>query len=151
MQVIIFCGIQASGKSTFFKANFFNTHMRISMDLLRTRHRETLFVETCFKSQMQFVVDNTNPTREERANYISMAKAANYEVIGYYFESSSDDAVRRNSQRSGRFCIPVKGIYGTHKKLQPPTLAEGFDKIYRVRLMPWGEYEVQLAEGRNEA
>ncbi|TPE45828.1 AAA family ATPase [Pontibacter mangrovi] len=142
MQAIIFCGIQASGKSTFYKERFFNSHVRISLDQLRTRHRERLFLDTCLKSQMRFVVDNTNPTRAERAKYIRMAKAAKYEVIGYFFESGSGDAVRRNSQRSGRFLVPVKGIYGTHKRLEKPTLSEGFDKLYVVQLMPWGEYEV---------
>ncbi|MEL6944740.1 MAG: ATP-binding protein, partial [Bacteroidota bacterium] len=36
MQAILFIGIQASGKSTFYKERFFNTHVRISMDLLNT-------------------------------------------------------------------------------------------------------------------
>ncbi|WP_266205504.1 AAA family ATPase [Pontibacter kalidii] len=147
MQAIIFCGIQASGKSTFYRERFFNSHVRISLDLLRTRHRELLFLETCLKSQTRYVVDNTNPTRAERAKYIGMAKAAKYEVVGYYFETSSEEAVRRNSQRAGRFLIPVKGIYGTRKRLEVPGLSEGYDKLYLVRLRPWGEYEVrQVAE-----
>jgi len=29
MQVIIFIGIQATGKSIFYKENFFDTHVRI--------------------------------------------------------------------------------------------------------------------------
>ncbi|MBN1315005.1 MAG: hypothetical protein JXA42_06040 [Anaerolineales bacterium] len=38
MQAVIFIGIQATGKSTFFKERFFNTHVRISLDLLKTRN-----------------------------------------------------------------------------------------------------------------
>ena len=34
MEAIIFTGIQATGKSTFYKQNFFNSHVRISLDLL---------------------------------------------------------------------------------------------------------------------
>ncbi|WP_276495844.1 AAA family ATPase [Pontibacter litorisediminis] len=146
MQAIIFCGIQASGKSSFYRERFFNSHVRISLDLLRTRHRERLFLETCLKSQMRFVVDNTNPTREERSRYIRMAREAKYEVVGYFFEASSEEAVKRNSRRAGRFLIPVKGIYGTQKRLEVPTLGEGFDKLYQVRLMPWGAFEVRQAE-----
>lgn len=42
MQALIFCGIQASGKSTFYCQRLLNSHVRISLDLLRTRHREPL-------------------------------------------------------------------------------------------------------------
>ena len=66
MQAIIFIGIQATGKSTFYKTNFFNSHIRLSMDLLNTRNKENRFLETCFHTQARFVVDNTNPTSEER-------------------------------------------------------------------------------------
>lgn len=147
MQAIIFCGIQASGKSTFYKEHFFNSHVRISMDLLRTRNRELKFLKVCLQTQMRFVVDNTNPTSEERARYVALARAARYEVICYFFESTSAEALQRNSTRSGRFLVPDKGIYGTHKKLQVPALSEGFDKVYRVKLLPGGQYEVELTEG----
>ncbi|PRY11956.1 putative kinase [Pontibacter ummariensis] len=143
MQAIIFCGIQASGKSTYYKEHFFNSHMRISLDLLRTRNRERLFLEDCLRTKMRFVVDNTNPTIAERQNYISLAKAMRYEVIGYFFDSSVKEALLRNSQRSGRFLIPEKGIYGTQKRLQRPTMEEGYDQLYRVSLQADGGYLVQ--------
>ncbi|GAB3814989.1 AAA family ATPase [Pontibacter rugosus] len=129
-------------KLTFYKEHYFNSHVRISMDLLRTRNRERLFLKACLQSSMRFVVDNTNPTAAERAAYIALAKAAKYEVIGYFFESTSRDAVARNSQRSGRFQVPDKAIYGTHKKLQPPKLDEGFDVLYYVSLLPNGAYNL---------
>ena len=75
MEAVIFCGIQAAGKSSFYRERFFRTHVRISLDLLRTRHRERLFLNTCLESGQRFVVDNTNPTRAERAVYIAAAKA----------------------------------------------------------------------------
>lgn len=84
MHAIIFCGIQASGKSTFYREHFFNTHMRISLDLLRTRNRENRFLELCLQTQLPFVVDNTNPTAAERARYIALAKAARYKVTCYF-------------------------------------------------------------------
>ncbi|HEX6427542.1 MAG TPA: ATP-binding protein, partial [Niastella sp.] len=75
METIIFCGIQATGKTTFFKEKFFKTHIRISLDQLNTRNKEQKFIETCILTQHPFVVDNTNPTKEEREKYISVAKA----------------------------------------------------------------------------
>ena len=142
MQAIIFCGIQGSGKSTFYKEHFFDTHLRISLDLLRTRYREGLFLDACLRTQLRFVVDNTNPTIAERSRYVELARAAKYEVICYYFETEVATALARNSQRSGRFKIPEKGIYGTHNRLQVPTLQEGFDQLYHVQMLPSGSYQI---------
>ena len=72
MQSIIFFGIQASGKSTFYRERFFHSHVRLSLDLLRTRHRERQFLLTCVQTQARFVVDNTNPTVVERQRYIEV-------------------------------------------------------------------------------
>ena len=47
MEGVIFIGIQASGKSTFYIENFFDTHVRISMDLLNTRNKELQFLHKC--------------------------------------------------------------------------------------------------------
>ena len=87
MQAIILIGIQATGKTTFYARHFLKTHVRISLDLLRTRHREARFLETCLETQQRFVVDNTNPTVADRKRYIEMARDAGYEVVGYYFQS----------------------------------------------------------------
>jgi predicted kinase len=87
MQAIIFIGIQATGKTTFYVQRLLNTHVRISLDLLRTRHREAQFLDTCLQTQQRFVIDNTNPTKEDRRRYIAMASDAGYEVVGYYFQS----------------------------------------------------------------
>jgi hypothetical protein len=37
MEVVIFAGIPASGKSTFYLQRFFETHIRINPDMLRTQ------------------------------------------------------------------------------------------------------------------
>jgi predicted kinase len=143
MQAIIFCGIQATGKSTFYLENFFNSHVRISLDLLRTRHREMVFLQACLQTRQKLVVDNTNPTAAERQRYIELARRAGYEIIGYYFESEAKEALRRNNSRQGRARIPEKGIYGTRKRLQVPSFAEGFDYLFYVRLREPAGFRVQ--------
>ncbi len=112
METVIFCGIQATGKTTFFIEKFFKTHIRISLDQLNTRNKEQKFINTCLSTQQRYVIDNTNPTKEERANYISVAKANKFKVIGYYFQSKLSDAINRNSQRKGKDNIPEVGIKG---------------------------------------
>ncbi len=138
MEAVIFCGIQAAGKSSFYRERFFRTHVRISLDLLRTRHRERLFLNTCLESGQRFVVDNTNPTRAERAMYIAAAKAKGFSVIGYHFSSPLEDALRRNAAREGVERVPDVALRATLAKFERPLFGEGFDSLYEVRLSPEG-------------
>ncbi len=133
MQAIIFIGIQATGKSTFYKTHFFNSHIRISLDLLNTRNKESRFLETCMATHSKFVVDNTNPTRLDREKYIAMARANNYTITGYYFSSSINEALERNAQRTGKEKVPDAGIRGGYAKLEIPQMDEGFDELYFVK------------------
>ena len=74
MEAILLCGVQGSGKTTLYRDHFIDTHVRVSMDLLRTRSREEAFVNLCLQTQQRFVVDNTNPTVAERRRYIAPAR-----------------------------------------------------------------------------
>ncbi len=143
MQAIIFCGIQATGKSTFYKHCFFNSHVRISMDLLRTRHREHRLLTLCLETQACFVVDNTNPTIADRQRYIGPAKQIGYRIVGYFFQSSTHAALIRNQQRPLAEQIPEKGILGTRGRLELPTYSEGFDEMHYVRISLDGTFVVE--------
>lgn len=143
MQAIIFCGIQATGKSTFYKERFFNSHIRISLDLLKTRNREQRLLQLCLDTQARFVVDNTNPTAAERARYLAPARAAGYQLIGYYFQSVPRAAVARSRQRPAAEQVPDVGIFGAAKRLELPRWAEGYDELYYVRLHPGGGFVVE--------
>jgi len=134
MEAIIFVGIQATGKSTFYKEHFFNSHLRISKDLLNTRNKEQRFLDTCFSVQQPFVIDNTNPTKEDRAIFITKAKENRYKVIGYYFKSSINESIKRNGLRKGKEKIPEIGIKGTFNKLEIPSFEEGFDTLNYVEI-----------------
>jgi len=129
MEVIILCGIQGSGKTTFYWEHFFATHVRISLDLLKTRYRERAFVQVCLVTGQRCVIDNTNVRTAERAVYIAAAKAVRFRVRGYFFESPLKEAIRRNAQRSGAAVIPVPGVIGTFKRMERPRPDEGFDEL----------------------
>lgn len=142
MQVIIFIGIQGSGKSTFYKENFFNTHLRINLDQLRTRNRESRFLKTCFETGTSFVVDNTNPLPQDRKRYIKQAILMDYEIIGYFFDTVLEKALNRNRKRSDKMIIPEMGIIATYKKLIPPSYKEGFNKLFKVRITEDNSFDV---------
>jgi len=147
MEAVILIGVQASGKSSFFKERFFDTHVRINLDLLRTRHRQRLLLEACLAGKQPFVVDNTNLTTEVRSEFIAVAKAAGFRVIGYYLRTDLKEALLRNSERTGTGRIRDKGILGSHKRLQLPTREEGFDALCYVRSTEMGQFEIE--EWRN--
>lgn len=136
MEAVVFIGLQASGKSSFYKERFFSTHVRISLDLLRTRNRERLLLAVCLETQQPFVIDNTNPTRQERTHYIKAAKSAGYSVQGYYFRSKAEECLARNQQRTTQ--VPEVGILSTAQKLELPTMDEGFKGLKYVQLTETG-------------
>ena len=142
MEAVIFIGIQGAGKSTFYRERFFDTHVRISLDMLRTRRREQLLVEACLQAKQPFVIDNTNPLAAGRARYIGPAHAAGFQVVAYFLETELGDAIRRNNQRTGKKKIPVAGLAGTFRKLEPPAQAEGFDAIYVLSISKEGSFAV---------
>jgi predicted kinase len=150
MEAAILIGIQGTGKSTFCRARLFHTHVRINMDMLQSRHRETLILAACLNAKQSFVVDNTNPTREERARYIAAARAAGFRVVGYYFESKVKDALLRNELRGRGHRVPDRGVLGTAGRLQLPGKAEGFDALHYVRLAPPPAVDEFIVEGWRE-
>ena len=143
MEAVIFIGVQGSGKSTFCKQRFYDTHIRINLDMLRTKNREKLLLSACLEAKQNFVIDKTNPTSEERSKYIQLAKVHHFRVIGYYFQSKLDDALQRNAQRTGKAKIDERGVRGVYAKLELPTFAEGFDEIYYVWIDENNEFVVE--------
>ncbi|MFD2614893.1 AAA family ATPase [Paenibacillus gansuensis] len=132
MECVLFIGIPASGKSTFYKERFFHTHVRINLDLLRTRHRESIFLAAAFMGKQPFVVDNTNPTPEDRRRYIEQAAEQGFRVVGYYFIPDAEESLVRNAGRSGKARVPEIAVRSILKKLQEPQYGEGFHQLYRV-------------------
>lgn len=146
MEAVIFVGIQATGKTTFYKQRFFETHIRISLDMLKTRTRETLLLKACLAAKQPFVVDNTNIKKEDRQRYIELVKPFGFRVVCYYFPAVVKEVLARNNQRVGKAVIPVPGIFGSLKRLQVPTLAEGFSKLYHVSINTANEFVITDAD-----
>ncbi|QYR19477.1 ATP-binding protein [Paenibacillus sp. sptzw28] len=134
-EAIIFIGVQGAGKSTFYKRRFFRTHMRINLDMLKTRRREQIFLQAAFDAKQPFVIDNTNPAADARRGYIALSKKAGFLITGYYFETPLEDALQRNDSRLGKERIPDKAVQITYGKMEIPKYEEGFDELFTVKLM----------------
>lgn len=127
----IMMGIQGSGKSTFC-GRFLPDVARINLDTLKTRNRERIAIAECQAKGIDYVVDNTNPTKLDRARYIPSAKELGYRVVGYFMQSRVSDCIGRNARREGKARVPDIAIAGTKKRLEPPDRDEGFDELFFV-------------------
>lgn len=138
MELVLFIGLQASGKSSFYRARLAATHELVSKDLMpnhpRPERRQRLLIAEALTRGASVVVDNTNPTREVRAPLIAIGRAAGAEIVGYWFDATAGACLARNRQREGRARVPDVAIFATRKILTPPTLDEGFDRLWRVTL-----------------
>jgi len=138
MEAVILCGVQGSGKTTLYEDRFAPTHVRVSLDVLRTREREAELVQECLAARRPFVVDNTNPTPADRRRYLEPARAAGFRVVGYLVEIGDAEAVARNAVRAGPARVPVARVVGTARRLQRPTPEEGFDELWHATAAPGG-------------
>ena len=131
--MVIMMGLQGSGKSTFYAKHLAGDYVRVNLDTLKTRYREGLLIDECLREGKSFAVDNTNPTRADRARYISRAQENGYHVIGYFMESKIKDCIARNAQREGKARVPDNAIAATSNRLEIPSFEEGFGELYFVK------------------
>jgi predicted kinase len=140
MEMIILMGLQASGKSTFYRTHFAATHEHVSKDLLRAsknkNKKQAELIERAFQEQRSIVVDNTNATLQDRLALIDLGRRYGAKIIGYYFQPDVLSSRKRNIQRTGQAQVPDVAIFITAHKFTPPSYAEGFDTLYYVRIPP---------------
>jgi predicted kinase len=150
MELVIFVGLQASGKSTFFQRTFAMTHNYVSKDQMRNNknrdRRQLQLLHQALSAEHSVVVDNTNPTPADRAVLIQTGQQYGATIVGYYFESNLQECLVRNHQRVGKARVSDVGIFATIKKLVRPSYEEGFDRLLDVRILTDGQFAVHPVE-----
>jgi predicted kinase len=148
VELVIFVGLQASGKSTFFRERFATTHELVSKDLFpnnkNRNRRQTQLIEAALGAGSSVIVDNTNPTVEDRRALIELGRELGAKIVGYYFDSTVRQCVGRNRRRAGKDQVPDVAIFATAKRLVLPSYSEGFDELFRVRVTDESTFEVQV-------
>lgn len=147
LECAILIGLQGAGKTAFYRTRLAGTHRHVSKDLFRHARnknaRQLAEIEAAFAAGASVAVDNTNPTPESRAPVIALARRFGARVVAYYFESTLDESLARNRARQGKARVPDVALFVTARKLTPPSSAEGFDRIYRVRIVGENEFDVR--------
>jgi predicted kinase len=137
LECVILIGIPGAGKTTFYRSNLAGTYTHISKDLwpnVRAKDvRQAQALTEAFSHGYSVVVDNTSATVREREAIITIARAHGARVIGYFFDLPVRTALARNAGRTGRARVPAVAIHTIAKRLERPTLSEGFDALFSVR------------------
>ena len=96
-------------------------------------------------------VDNLNATRADRAALIALGRELGAIITGYVLETPLADCLARNRSRSGRARVPNVALYTAAKRFEPPALAEGFDRLSRIRAEGGKLVYTALPSGQKEA
>lgn len=136
-ELVIFIGLPAAGKSTYYRQHFAATHVHVSKDLMpKTKRSDAVMmteIEAALAAGKSVVVDNTNPSIEVRAPLIALGRRYGARIIALYFEVEAKTALARNRAREGVARVPDVAIFATRKKLVPPAIEEGFDEVIVVK------------------
>jgi len=99
----------------------------------RKERRQRELVKQALRAGQSIVVDNTNPSAEDRRLLTAIGHAFGARIIGYYFEPDFELCVARNATRSGRDVVPYVGLVDVARRLRAPGPDEGFDELWTVR------------------
>jgi predicted kinase len=156
MELAVLVGLQGSGKTTFYRERLAATHAHVSKDHFRSNprpaRRQRHLIAEAFAAGRSVAVDNTNPTAADRAELAALGRAAGAAVVCYFFPPDVDASLRRNAAREGKARVPDHAVRITAARLEPPTPAEGFDRVFAVRLVDGVGFEVfDVTEGGDAA
>lgn len=130
MEMILLVGIQASGKSTYYRRFFFETHVQIGIDMLFPPACEGIILKACLMAGQPVVIDNVLVTAARRQKYILLATKFDFRVVAYVFKIRLADALIRNEKRE-RPCV-AESIRTNFAIFQEPSISENIGTIIRV-------------------
>jgi len=141
-ELAILIGLPGSGKTSFYGHALARSHVHVSKDLMPSRRdrqtRQLALIDEALASGRSVAVDNVNAAVADRTALIAIARGHRARIVGYQLRTAKAECLQRNSNRTGRERIPAVAIHAAAKRLQEPTLGEGFDRLYTVDAVEGG-------------
>ena len=136
--LITFCGIPASGKSTLARiiTNEYNATLYSYDDLpnanlpsKKDEVRSNMWADILrdLKSGKTVVLDDLLTTKQMRKNMLDAISEVDCKKTIIVMQTPLDVCIQRNTNRKRR--LPNQFLYSFHKRYEPPMLEEGFDEI----------------------
>jgi predicted kinase len=146
-ELAVLIGLQAAGKTTFYQRHLAATHEHVSKDnwpnARRRERRQLVVVDRLLAEGHDVAVDNTNPSRIDRAGLLEVAARRGAYAVAYWFLPDRAGSLARNAARPDETRVPDVGLFATMGRLVEPSQDEGFDVIRVVRFDGWGGFTVE--------
>lgn len=135
-EMIIMCGIQGSGKSTYVETQI-NPHNYkvLSYDKCKNKNKLMKELTNYMENDENIVVDNTNPNNESRKIFIDIGKKYNYFIRCIVIDIPEEIAIHNMLYRAyinKSNIIPKIAYRIFDKKYEDPSEDEGFDEIIKI-------------------
>lgn len=145
MELIVLCGIPASGKSTLAKELSEKGYIIHSSDELRKKGvpEHLVFnklhsdIKQDLKSGFNCIYDATNLTKHKREKVVQWFKyfiGKDLSITCMYFEPNLHLSLERNNIRNKSEYVPVAIIKQMYHNFKTPSIIEGFDKIIKMEV-----------------
>lgn len=126
--MILMIGIKLAGRSEYYRRYLSEKYIHVCLD---DRSVDSA-IDNCISEGADFAIDEDNLTLEERSNYIAVAKANGYRVIGYYLFSDIETCIVRNNYEPDNLKISEEEIVRKIHSIDIPKKDEGFEELYYV-------------------
>ncbi|KAN0055156.1 hypothetical protein ACTA71_008249 [Dictyostelium dimigraforme] len=136
LEIVISVGYPAAGKSSFAKKHFGPAgYQIINQDTLKDKKQCLKAANEALSSGKSCIIDNTNPTKDVRSEYLALAKKYNAKARCLNFTTSFDLAMHLNyyrERKDGVKHIPTMVYYMFRKNYEEPTTSEGFGSVHQI-------------------
>ncbi len=139
---MILVGCPASGKSTI-RERYFTPfgYQAVNRDTLGTKEKCLKVAREALKAGKSVIVDNTNPTKADRKQFIDLAKTNGIKIRCFYLKIDTKLSYHLNMYRQVqsngvRRRVPEVAYRVYEKHFEYPEKSEGFSSIEELEFIP---------------
>lgn len=135
-EILMMCGLPASGKSTFCK-KYLSEYKIINQDTFKNKSKCIIYSNYYIKNGNSIVIDNTNIDVETRKNYIELSKIYDIPIRAIILDIPLNIVQHLNYYRCQKYkgvkkIIPIIVYRIMKNRYIEPNYSEGFKEIIKI-------------------